>query len=149
MELMGVYEQELVEPLAQVMAKLGVVRGMVVYGQDKLDEISMSAPTSICEIRDGWFQSYEITPEQFGYTQCEKSELMGGTPEENAQITKDTLSGKERGAKRCAVCLNAGAAIYIAGKAASIEEGVRKAEQIIDDGLALKKLDTFIEESGK
>ena len=149
MELMGVYEQELVEPLAQVMAKLGVVRGMVVYGQDKLDEISMSAPTSICEIRDGWFQSYEITPEQFGYTRCEKSELTGGTPEENAQITKDILSGKERGAKRCAVCLNAGAAIYIAGKAASIEEGVRKAEQIIDDGLALKKLDTFIEESGK
>ena len=149
MELMGVYEQELVEPLAQVMAKLGVVRGMVVYGQDKLDEISMSAPTSICEIRNGWFQSYEITPEQFGYTRCEKSELTGGTPEENAQITKDILSGKERGAKRCAVCLNAGAAIYIAGKAASIEEGVRKAEQIIDDGLALKKLDTFIEESGK
>ena len=90
-----------------------------------------------------------ITPEQFGYTQCETSELMGGTPEENAQITKDILSGKERGAKRCAVCLNAGAAIYIAGKAASIEEGVRKAEQIIDDGLALKKLDTFIEESRK
>ena len=149
MELMGVYEQELVEPLAQVMAKLGVVRGMVVYGQDKLDEISMSAPTSICEIRDGWFQSYEITPEQFGYTRCEKSELTGGTPEENAQITKEILSGKESGAKRCAVCLNAGAAIYIAGKAASIEEGVRKAEQIIDDGLALKKLDTFIEESGK
>ena len=149
MELMGVYEQELVEPLAQVMAKLGVVRGMVVYGQDKLDEISMSAPTSICEIRNGWFQSYEITPEQFGYTRCEKSELTGGTPEENAQITKEILSGKESGAKRCAVCLNAGAAIYIAGKAASIEEGVRKAEQIIDDGLALKKLDTFIEESGK
>ena len=149
MELMGVYEKELVEPLAQVMAKLGVVRGMVVYGQDKLDEISMSAPTSICEIRDGWFQSYEITPEQFGYTRCEKSELTGGTPEENAQITRDILAGKERGAKRCAVCLNAGAAIYIAGKAASIEEGVRKAEQLIDDGLAMKMLETFIEESGK
>ena len=149
MELMGVYEQELVEPLAQVMAKLGVVRGMVVYGQDKLDEISMSAPTSICEIRDGWFQSYEITPEQFGYTRCEKSELTGGTPEKNAQITRDILSGKERGAKRCAVCLNAGAAIYIAGKAASIEEGVRKAEQLIDDGLAMKKLEEFIKESRK
>ena len=100
MELMGVYEQELVEPLAQVMAKLGVVRGMVVYGQDKLDEISMSAPTSVCEIRDGWFQSYEITPEQFGYTRCSKAELAGGTPEENAQITKgDPLRGEERGAK--------------------------------------------------
>ena len=149
MELMGVYEQELVEPLAQVMAKLGVVRGMVVYGQDKLDEISMSAPTSVCEIRDGWFQSYEITPEQFGYTRCSKEELAGGTPEENAEITKAILRGEERGAKRCAVCLNAGAAIYIAGKAQSMEEGVRMAEKIIDDGSAMKKLEQFIEESRK
>ncbi len=149
MELMGVYEQELVEPLAQVMAKLGVVRGMVVYGQDKLDEISMSAPTSVCEIRDGWFQSYEITPEQFGYTRCSKEELVGGTPEENAEITKAILRGEERGGKRCAVCLNAGAAIYIAGKAQSMEEGVRMAEQIIDDGRALKKLEQFVEESRK
>ena len=149
MELMGVYEQELVEPLAQVMAKLGVVRGRVVYGQDKLDEISMSAPTSICEIRDGWFQSYEITPEQFGYTRCSKGELAGGTPEENAEITKAILRGEERGAKRCAVCLNAGAAIYIAGKAQSMEEGVRMAEKIIDDGSAMKKLEQFIEESRK
>ena len=149
MELMGVYEQELVEPLAQVMAKLGVVRGMVVYGQDKLDEISMSAPTSVCEIRDGWFQSYEITPEQFGYTRCSKEELVGGTPEENAEITKAILRGEERGGKRCAVCLNAGAAIYIAGKAQSMEEGVRMAEKIIDDGNAMKKLEQFIEESRK
>ena len=149
MELMGVYEQELVEPLAQVMAKLGVVRGMVVYGQDKLDEISMSAPTSVCEIRDGWFQSYEITPEQFGYTRCSKEELTGGTPEENAEITRAILRGEERGAKRCAVCLNAGAAIYIAGKAQSMEEGVRMAEKIIDDGNAMKKLEQFIEESRK
>lgn len=149
MELMGVYEQELVEPLAQVMAKLGVVRGMVVYGQDKLDEISMSAPTSVCEIRDGWFQSYEITPEQFGYTRCTKEELAGGTPEENAEITKAILRGEERGAKRGAVCLNAGAAVYIAGKAETMEQGVRMAEQIIDDGLAMKKLEQFIEESRK
>ena len=149
MELMGVYEQELVEPLAQVMVKLGVVRGMVVYGQDKLDEISMSAPTSVCEIRDGWFQSYEITPEQFGYTRCSKEELTGGTPEENAEITRAILRGEERGAKRCAVCLNAGAAIYIAGKAQSMEEGVRMAEKIIDDGNAMKKLEQFIEESRK
>ena len=149
MELMGVYEQELVEPLAQVMAKLGVVRGMVVYGQDKLDEISMSAPTSVCEIRDGWFQSYEIAPEQFGYTRCSKEELTGGTPEENAEITRAILRGEERGAKRCAVCLNAGAAIYIAGKAQSMEEGVRMAEKIIDDGNAMKKLEQFIEESRK
>lgn len=149
MELMGVYEQELVEPLAQVMAKLGVVRGMVVYGQDKLDEISMSAPTSVCEIRDGWFQSYEITPEQFGYTRCAKTELTGGTPEENAEITKAILRGEERGAKRCAVCLNAGAAIYIAGKTRSMEEGVRMSERIIDDGRAMNKLEQFIRESRK
>src|SRR5699024_9911455 len=139
MGLMGVYEQELVGPLAQCMVKVGVVGGMVVYGQDKLDEISMSAPTSVCEIRDGWFQSYEITPEQFGYTRCSKEELVGGTPEENAEITKAILRGEERGGKRCAVCLNEGAAIYIAGKAQSMEEGVRMAEQIIDDGRALKK----------
>lgn len=149
MELMGVYEEELVEPLAQVMAKLGVVRGMVVYGQDKLDEISMSAPTSVCEIRDGWFQSYEITPEQFGYTRCTKEELTGGTPEENAEITRKILSGEDRGAKRCAVCLNAGAAIYIAGKAATMEEGVRMAERLIDEGAATGKLEQFIEESRK
>ena len=85
--LMGVYDKTLTEPLAQVMARLGVRRGMVVYGQDKLDEISVCAPTSVCEIRDGWFQSYEITPEQFGYERCQKSELTGGTPEENAAIT--------------------------------------------------------------
>ena len=149
MELMGVYEEELVEPLAQVMAKLGVVRGMVVYGQDKLDEISTSAPTSVCEIRDGWFQSYEITPEQFGYTRCTKEELTGGTPEENAEITRKILSGEDRGAKRCAVCLNAGAAIYIAGKAATMEEGVRMAERLIDEGAAAGKLEQFIEESRK
>ena len=149
MELMGVYEEELVEPLAQVMAKLGVVRGMVVYGQDKLDEISMSAPTSVCEIRDGWFQSYEIPPEQFGYTRCTKEELTGGTPEENAEITRKILSGEDRGAKRCAVCLNAGAAIYIAGKAATMEEGVRMAERLIDEGAAAGKLEQFIEESRK
>ena len=144
---MGVYDEALVEPLAQVMAKLGVKKGMVVYGQEKLDEISMCAPTSVCEIRDGWFQSYEITPEQFGYTRCDKDALTGGTPQENAQITKDILSGSERGAKRCAVCLNAGAALYIAGKTQTMEEGVRMAEQLIDSGAALKKLEEFVEKS--
>lgn len=149
MELMGVFDEALVEPLAQVMAKLGVVRGMVVYGKDKLDEISMSAPTSVCEIRDGWFQSYELTPEQFGYTRCSKEELVGGTPQENAEITKAILTGAEMGPKRQAVCLNAGASLYITGKAATIEEGVRMAEQLIDSGAAMKKLEEFIEESNK
>ena len=149
MELMGVYDESLVVPLAQVMANLGVTRGMVVFGQDKLDEISMSAPTSVCEIKDGTFTSYELTPEQFGYERCQKEELVGGTPAENAEITRKILSGKEKGAKRQAVCLNAGAALYIAGKAESIEAGVKMAEELIDSGAALEKLNQFIEESNR
>ena len=149
MELMGVYDKALVEPLAQVMANLGVTRGMVVFGQDSLDEISMSAPTSVCEIKDGKFTSYVLTPEQFGYERCTKEELQGGTPQENAEITKAILEGKETGAKRHAVCLNAGAALYIAGKADSIETGVKLAEQLIDSGAALKKLEEFIEKSNQ
>lgn len=149
MELMGVYEQALVEPLAQVMTKLGVTRGMVVYGQDKLDEISMSAPTSVCEIKNGWFQSYEITPEQFGYDRCAKEDLAGGTPQENAAITRAILGGTERGPKRGAVCLNAGAALYVTGKTETIELGVRMAESLIDSGAALRKLEEFIQESNR
>ena len=149
MELMGVYDQALVEPLAQVMANLGVNRGMVVYGQDSLDEISMCAPTSVCEIKDGKFTSYEITPEQFGYTRREKEALTGGTPAENAEITKAILKGEEKGAKRQAVCLNAGAALYIAGKVDSVKAGVKLAESLIDSGAALKKLEEFVEETNK
>lgn len=149
MELMGVYDKALVQPLAQVMANLGVTRGMVVYGQDSLDEISMSAPTSVCEIKDGTFTSYELTPEQFGYTRCEKETLRGGTPQENAAITRAILEGRESGAKRQAVCLNAGAALYIAGKADTMEAGVKMAESLIDSGAALKKLEEFIEKSNE
>lgn len=149
MELMGVYDEALVVPLAQVMANLGVTRGMVVFGQDKLDEISMSAPTTVCEIKDGTFTSYELTPEQFGYKRCQKEELVGGTPTENAEITRKILSGKETGAKRQAVCLNAGAALYIAGKAENIEAGVKMAEELIDSGAALAKLNQFVEESNR
>ena len=149
MELMGVFDESLVEPLAQVMAKLGVRRGMVVYGRDSLDEISMCESTAVCEIKDGWFQSYELTPEQFGYERCDKSELTGGTPEENAEITRAILEGREKGAKRQAVCLNAGAALYITGRTETIEEGVRLAEKLIDEGAALKKLDEFITESNR
>lgn len=149
MELMGVYDEALVEPLAQVMGRLGVTRGMVVYGQDKLDEISMCAPTSVCEIRDGWYQSYTITPEQFGYARCAREDLVGGTPAENAEITRSILSRKETGPKRQAVCLNAGASFYITGKASGIQEGVKMAEQIIDSGAALRKLEEFVEESNR
>lgn len=149
MELMGVYDEALVEPLAQVMGKLGVTKGMVVFGKDKLDEISMSDETAVCEIKDGWFHSYTITPEQFGYKRCAKEDLVGGTPAENAEITKSILSGKEMGPKRQAVCLNAGAALYIAGKADTLEAGVKLAEQLIDSGEAMKKLNEFIEETNK
>ena len=144
MELMGVYDEDLVQPLAQVMANLGVTRGMVEFGQDSLDEISMSAPTSVCEIKDGKFTSYVLTPEQFGYKRCQKEELQGGTPQENAAITRAILEGQETGAKRQAVCLNAGAALYIAGKADDLASGVKLAEELIDSGAALRKLEEFI-----
>ena len=147
MELMGVYDELLVEPLAQVMAKLGVKRGMVVFGKEKLDEISACGPTVVCEINDGGFTSYEITPEQFGYAAGNPEELTGGTPQENAEITKAILSGTEKGVKRNAVCMNAGAALYIAGKADTLEAGVRMAEELIDSGAAGRKLEEFIEKS--
>jgi anthranilate phosphoribosyltransferase len=144
MQIMGVYSEDMLEQMAEVLSNLGVKRGMVVYGQDKLDEISASAPTSIVEIDNGSFKKYEITPEQFGLKRCDKSELVGGTPAENAEITKAILKG-EKGAKRDAVVMNAGAALYVAGKADSFENGVRLAEQTIDSGAAYKKLEQFIE----
>ena len=142
-QLLGVYDEYLVEPLAQVLISLGVERGMVVYGQDKLDEISMSAPTSICEFKDGWFKTYTICPEDFGFERCTKADLVGGTPEENAKITLGILNGK-KGHKRNAVLLNAGAALYIDGKADSMKEGVALAAEIIDSGKAAKTLEQFI-----
>ena len=142
-QLLGVYDRSLVEPLAQVLMNLGVRKGMVVYGQDKLDEISLSAPTAVAEFSDGWFRVYDITPEQFGFQRCEKSDLVGGTPEENAAITRAILSG-EPGHRRNAVLLNAGAALYIGEKAASMEEGIRLAANLIDSGKAMETLDALI-----
>ena len=113
MQVMGVYEEALVRPMAEVLFNLGVKRGMVVYGQDCLDEISLSAPTSVCEIKDGTFEEYVITPEEFGMTRCTKEELVGGTPQENAEITKEILAGK-KGPARDAVVLNAAAALHAA-----------------------------------
>ncbi len=149
MELMGVYDESLVEPLARVMSNLGVKRGMVVFGQDGLDEISMSAPTSVCEVKEGAFRSYTLTPEQFGFVRCDKSDLVGGSPEENAAITRSILSGKEQGPKRQAVLLNAGAALYLAGKTANIEGGVAMAASLVDSGAALRKLEEFIARSNE
>lgn len=148
MQLLGVYDEYLVEPLAQVLISLGVKHGMVVYGQDKLDEISMSAPTTVCEFKDGWFKSYVITPEQFGFARCTKADLEGGTPEENAKITRAILQG-EKGHKRNAVLLNAGAGLYIAGKAESMEAGVKLAAELIDSGKVNETLGRFIEVSNR
>ena len=148
MQLLGVYDEYLVEPLAQVLISLGIKRGMVVYGQDKLDEISMSAPTTVCEIRDGWFRTSVITPEEFGFERCKKEDLEGGTPEENAKITRSILKG-EKGHKRNAILMNAGAALYIGGKADSIREGITLAEQLIDSGKAFETLQKLIEVSNR
>lgn len=146
MQVMGVYEEALVEPLAEVLSNLGVKRAMVVYGQDGLDEISLSAPTTVCEVKDGNYTSYTITPEQFSMTRCQKDDLIGGSPEYNAKITRDILRGV-KGPKRDAVLLNAGAAIYIAGRTKTMQEGIDLAAQLIDEGKALTKLDEFIKET--
>ncbi len=144
--MLGVYDEKLVEPLAKVLSKLGVQRGMVFYGMDKLDEISLSAPTKVCEIKEGYYNTYEITPEQFGLERCTKEDLEGGEPEENAQITLDTLNGV-KGHKRNAVLMNAGCALYIGGKANSIQEGIDLASELIDSKQALQVLETFKEVS--
>lgn len=148
LQLLGVYDEYLVLPLAQVLVQLGVKRGMVVYGRDKLDEMSLSAATSVCEIKEGWTKHYTVTPEQFGLTRCRKEDLRGGNPTENAQITRDILNGA-KGAKREATLLNAGAALYIGGKAESIKDGVNLAADIIDSGKAMLTLEKFIEVSNR
>ncbi|HOC32571.1 MAG TPA: anthranilate phosphoribosyltransferase [Ruminococcus flavefaciens] len=149
MHLLGVYDRVLLEPVAEVLMKLGSKRGMVVFGTDKLDEISTSAPTAVCEYKDGWMKTYEITPEQFGFERCSKDDLLGGTPQENAAITRGILSGEIRDHKRDAVLLNAGAAIYIGGKAESMADGIIKAAELIDNGKALATLDKFVESSNR
>ena len=148
MQLLGVYDEYLVEPLAQVLVSLGVERGMVVYGMDKLDEISMSCDTKICEIKDGWYKTYVVKPEDFGFERCTKDDLVGGTPEENARITRDILAGAE-GPKTNAVLLNAGASLYIAGKAESFKAGVELAKELIKSGAATSTLEKIIEVSNR
>ena len=145
--LLGVYDEYLLDPLAQVLMSLGVKRGMVIYGQDCLDEISLSAPTSVCEFKDGWFKRYVIQPEDFGFTRCKKDDIKGGTPEENAAITRAILAGQEQGPKRDIVLLNAGAAIYLGGKAASIADGIDVARALIESGAGLAKVDAFAKRS--
>lgn len=148
MQLMGVYDEAMVEPLAEVLLRLGIKRGMVVYGQDGLDEISMSSTTKVCEIRDGWVKSYIINPEDLGFQLCSKEDLVGGTAEENAKITVDILSGI-KGPKRDAVVLNSAAALYFAKDYSRLQEAVTEVERIIDSGMALVKLKEFVKLSNE
>jgi anthranilate phosphoribosyltransferase len=142
-ELLGVYEEELVEPMAQVLSNLGVTDALVVFGQDSLDELSMSAGTSVCEVRNGRFKSYDIRPEDLGFTRCAKDELTGGSPAENAAITRAILDG-ERGPRREAVIMNAAAAIFIARPHLSLPQAAEVAEQAIDSGAAREQLECFV-----
>ncbi len=146
MQLMGVYSESLVEPLAKVLNNMGIQRGFVVYGQDKLDEISLSAPTSVCEIKEGYYRSFIMRPEDFGLGRCKKEDLVGGSPMNNAAITRSVLNG-DMGPCRDAVLLNAGSALYIAGKATDIGKGMDLARKTIDDGSAYAKLEEFITSS--
>lgn len=145
--LLGVYDEYLVEPVAKVLSSLGVKRALVVHGQDQMDEISASAPTTVCELREGFYRTSVIKPEDFGLTRGRKEDVIGGSPKENARITREVLSGKERGTKRTIVLMNAGAALYIAGKADSIASGVKLASDQIDSGKALETLENVIRES--
>ncbi|VDG76068.1 anthranilate phosphoribosyltransferase [Actinobaculum suis] len=145
--VLGVYDGYLVEPLARVINDLGVKHGMVVYGKDKLDEISVSAPTEVCEVKNGEYRSYEIYPEVFGLPRANKSDLAGGTPDENAQITRDILSGKIQGAKRNTVLLNSAAGLYVAGAASSLANGLELARELVDSGAAYEQIEKFVTES--
>lgn len=142
--LLGVYDEYLVEPLAKVLASLGVKRAAVVYGQARLDEISPVGPTTICELRDGYYRTTAIRPEDFGMTSGNKEELVGGVPELNAQITRDILSGKTKGTRRNAVLLNAGTALFTAGRAETIADGIQLAARMIDSGKAMETLEKCI-----
>jgi anthranilate phosphoribosyltransferase len=143
MELLGVYDAEYLEPMAKVLMNLGVKRGMVVFGQDGLDEISLSSATSVCEFKDGFLKTYTIEPEQFALHRCKKEELVGGSPKENALIMKNIFSG-EKSPKRDAVLFNSAAAIHIAKPEISIDEGINMAAEAIDSGKVKKQLEDFI-----
>lgn len=145
--LLGVYDGYLVEPLARVLMSLGVKRGAVVFGEDKLDELSLSSKTLVCQFKDGWEKIYRVDPRELGLTMCQKQDLVGGSPEENAAITRGILSGDVKGPKREVCMLNAGMALYVYEKAQSLKEGVELAGKLIDDGSALKKLEAFVKET--
>ena len=149
MQVMGVYDESLLEPMAHVLTNLGVRKGMVVYGQEKLDEISICGPTKVVAFNHGEYKRYTITPEEVGLQRGQKGDLLGGTPQENADITRAILAGEEKGAKRDAAVINAAAALFVAGKATGMKAAVKLAEETIDSGAALRKLEEFVEISNR
>ena len=147
--MLGVYDEYLCEPVAKVLSSMGVRHALVVYGRDKMDEVSPSCETTVCELRDGFYRTIVIKPEDFGMVRGEKNEITGGTPKENAAVTRGILKGEIGGTRRNAVLLNAGCAIYAANKAPSISDGIRIAAEMIDSGRALKVLDDFVRVSNE
>ena len=144
-QLLGVYDEILVEPLAKVLQTLGVKKGLVVFGQDKLDEISLSSKTTVCEFENGWYKSYVLDPRDYGFEFCTKEDLKGGTPEENAQITLDILSNKLHGPKRDVCILNAAGGFIACGMAKDFKEGIAMATKVIEEGSALQIIETLKE----
>jgi len=143
MQLLGVYDEGLVEPLARVLSNLGVKRAMVVHGHDGLDEITLTGTSTICEVADGALNSYFITPEQFGLQRCAPSDLTGGGPAENAEIARRILSG-EKGPKRDTVVLNSACCLYMAKNNVTMRECVRMAQELIDSGSAMRTMKAFV-----
>lgn len=144
MQLIGVYDEKLTEPIAKVLVNLMVTDGMVIHGADGLDEATITTETTISEIRNSEIRTYTIKPEDFGLKRANITDIQGGNPDENAKIILNILSGKEKGAKLDIAVLNAALALYITKKADSIENGINLAKSAIDNGFALKTLKDFI-----
>ncbi|MFH1198650.1 MAG: anthranilate phosphoribosyltransferase [Candidatus Omnitrophota bacterium] len=139
-QLIGVFDERLTAQLAEVLANLGTQHALVVHGQDGLDEITTTSQTYISEVKGGKIDNYKINPEDFGLKRAKPEDLLGGDPRQNAKDLLEILNGKT-GPKRDIIILNAAAAIYAADKAVSIKEGLAWAEDSIDSGRALKKLE--------
>jgi anthranilate phosphoribosyltransferase len=146
-QLMGVYDAQLLPNVAAVLRELNVKRALVVAGSDGLDELTVTGSSHIAELRDGAIHTYEVEPEQFGLRRHEKDALRGGDAAENAEIIRDVFTGK-RGAARDVVLLNAGAILYLADRVSSIETGVIRAAELIDDGLVMRKLEQIRQIAG-
>lgn len=142
--LLGVYDENLVAPMAQVLANLGVKKAMVVCGHDGLDEVTLTTKTTVCEVDNGKLNSFFIDPRHFGFSLCSKEDLVGGDPETNAEIAMKILKGEEKGPKRDVVILNSGLCLYMANNSITLRECIRLAEEMIDSKKALNRLEEFI-----